>query len=365
MKKQEEAEAEKKESSIWDVVSEAGHFGLDIVGLFPGAGDLADLANCAWYGAEGDAVDAALSCAAAVPGAGYGATAAKYGKKAEKFFKAAAKGGKEVAIACKRNSFTPETPVMMAGGGSRPIKDVRIGDKVLATDPETGRNAARTVDDVIVGSGVKHLVRLTVDTDGDQGAATGEVTATDGHPFWLVDRQEWVKAGDITPGALLRTPDGATNKVEAVRTWTAEQQVFNLTVADLHTYYVRVGAAAVLVHNSNPCKEIVLGQFDHFEQARNEALKLLGPIDEASRKTLIGRLESATSTYGKPVGFTTKVNGVFKQFRLDIDEAKGLHINVMVGKGASARKWAVPWKSKATDFKDMEKELEQFLKNNT
>ncbi|MEU4200739.1 hypothetical protein AB0F64_12390 [Streptomyces sp. NPDC026294] len=44
---------------------------------------------------------------------------------------------------------------------------------------------------------------------------------------------------------------------------------------------------------------------------------------------------------------------------------KKLHINAMVGKSDSARKWAVPWKSKATDFKEMEKELEKFLKNNT
>lgn len=38
------------------------------------------------------------------------------------------------------NSFTPDTRVLMADGTSKAIKDVKIGDKVLATDPETGRS---------------------------------------------------------------------------------------------------------------------------------------------------------------------------------------------------------------------------------
>jgi RHS repeat-associated protein len=91
-------------------------------------------------------------------------------------------------------------------------------------------------------------------------------------------------------------------------------------------------------------KEIPVGPFDHFEQARNEALRLMGDIDPATRQRLVGRLEAATSTYGKVVGFTTRVGGVFKQFRLDYDPVKGTHINVLVGKGAAAQKWAVGWR---------------------
>nr|WP_307175341.1 Hint domain-containing homing endonuclease [Streptomyces africanus] len=43
------------------------------------------------------------------------------------------------AVTCKvGNSFTPDTKVLMADGSTKRIKDVDIGDRVLATDPETG-----------------------------------------------------------------------------------------------------------------------------------------------------------------------------------------------------------------------------------
>jgi RHS repeat-associated protein len=99
------------------------------------------------------------------------------------------------------------------------------------------------------------------------------------------------------------------------------------------------------------CKEVILDSFARFEQARNKALELLGKIDPATRQSYFGRLETAESTYEKKVGFTTTVDGVFKRFRLDFDPAKGPHINVEVGKGASAKKWAVPWNGTEADLK--------------
>ena len=50
-----------------------GHGALDVAGLVPVIGEQADLANAAWYEAEGDHVNAALSAASAVPLLGYGA----------------------------------------------------------------------------------------------------------------------------------------------------------------------------------------------------------------------------------------------------------------------------------------------------
>jgi len=44
-----------------------GHFGLDLVGLVPGWGAFADLANAAWYAAEGDYESAARSAVYAIP----------------------------------------------------------------------------------------------------------------------------------------------------------------------------------------------------------------------------------------------------------------------------------------------------------
>ncbi len=89
-----------KEKGWWDRWgSEALHVGLDVVGLIPGVGEIADGANALVYLAEGDKVNAAISAAAMIPGAGMAATGAKYGKKvvgavAEGVLK---KGGREAA----------------------------------------------------------------------------------------------------------------------------------------------------------------------------------------------------------------------------------------------------------------------------
>ncbi len=73
----------KKEEGWWKSWGSAVTHGvLDVVGLIPVVGEIADGANALIYVAEGDYVNAAISAAAMVPGAGMAATGAKYGKKA-------------------------------------------------------------------------------------------------------------------------------------------------------------------------------------------------------------------------------------------------------------------------------------------
>lgn len=69
------------EKSWWGSWGEAVHTGLDIVGLIPGVGEIADGANAVIYLAEGDKVNAAISAAAMIPGVGMAATGAKLGGK--------------------------------------------------------------------------------------------------------------------------------------------------------------------------------------------------------------------------------------------------------------------------------------------
>ncbi|WP_220189666.1 Hint domain-containing protein, partial [Streptomyces phytophilus] len=73
---------------------------------------------------------------------------------------------------CESNSFTAGTPVLMADGTTKPIEDVKVGDKVLTTDPETGKTSIETVTAEIVGTGSKNLVQITVDVDGKHGKKT-------------------------------------------------------------------------------------------------------------------------------------------------------------------------------------------------
>ncbi|MFI2504747.1 polymorphic toxin-type HINT domain-containing protein [Streptomyces sp. NPDC018972] len=148
------------------------------------------------------------------------------------------------------NSFVTGTRVLMADGTTKPIEKVKAGDKVVTTDPETGERRIETVTAEIKGEGLKHLVKVTIDTDGGKGTKTAEVTATDGHPFWVPELGEWLDATDLKSGQWLRTSAGTYVQITAVERWTSPgTTVHNLTVSNTHTYYVLAGPSAVLVHN--------------------------------------------------------------------------------------------------------------------
>lgn len=88
-------QSDKPEEKSWGNV--IGHGILDVVGLVPVVGELADGANAAWYAAEGDYTNAALSAAAMIPFAGWGATGAKLGMKGYKSLSKTAKVVDKVA----------------------------------------------------------------------------------------------------------------------------------------------------------------------------------------------------------------------------------------------------------------------------
>jgi hypothetical protein len=59
----------------------------------------------------------------------------------------------------------------------------------------------------------------------------------------------------------LQTSAGTHVQVTAIKKWTATQRVHNLTVDDIHTYYVLAGDQAILVHND--------GIFDAFKKKQS------------------------------------------------------------------------------------------------
>ncbi|MBQ6640845.1 MAG: HNH/ENDO VII family nuclease [Saccharopolyspora sp.] len=65
-------------------LADIGHTALDLGGLIPGIGELADGANAAWYAAEGDHLNAGLSAAAMIPIGGWAATGSKLAGKGAK-----------------------------------------------------------------------------------------------------------------------------------------------------------------------------------------------------------------------------------------------------------------------------------------
>ncbi|WP_371579310.1 polymorphic toxin-type HINT domain-containing protein [Streptomyces sp. NBC_01314] len=149
------------------------------------------------------------------------------------------------------HSFVPGTKVLMADGSTKSIEDVKTGDKILATDPETGRTEVKTVTAEITGEGRKNLVRITLSVVINGKKQTATVTATEAHPFWVPTLGAWIDATELTVGERLRTSTGSLVGITAIHRWTQQATVHNLTVADLHTYYVLAGETPVLVHNCN------------------------------------------------------------------------------------------------------------------
>ncbi|MFY1672501.1 LamG-like jellyroll fold domain-containing protein [Plantactinospora sp. WMMB334] len=234
------------------------------------------------------------------------------------------------------NSFAPGTAVLMADGSSKPIEQVRVGEKVIATDPTTGRTEAREVTDLISGQGEKSMVEVTVDVDGAAGDRTGTLTATDGHPFWVAGPDRWVTAEKLTVGAMLRTAAGTFVQITGIKRWTAQgQRAHNLTVDGLHTYHVVAGGAPVLVHNDvcrlssvgKPGDVVVLGNIEDTKVAKTWAGHLV--LDDPNW-TPAGNMQwiedvadAGREVYlATPIRFNTlwdSTNVRHRVFRLEID----------------------------------------------
>ena len=121
------------------------------------------------------------------------------------------------------------------------IEDVQVGDSVWAYNYETGETELKEVLNVWVKETDEILHVSTSD---------GETTidTTTNHPFY-VEEKGWVAAGDIEVGDVLYTADGDEVEVTDLELENLAEpiSVYNLEVADFHTYFV--GEYGVLVHN--------------------------------------------------------------------------------------------------------------------
>ena len=143
------------------------------------------------------------------------------------------------SIACFR-SFSADTGVLMADGTTKPISEIEPGDMIWAVAPETNDAGPRPV--VAIWPHEDMLLEFTVEG--------GSVTTTEDHHFWNVTDQAWQETQHIDQGDHLLTADG--HVVEAGNLdWTTAHHAdaYDLTIGEIHTYFVSVGDEQVLVHN--------------------------------------------------------------------------------------------------------------------
>jgi len=122
--------------------------------------------------------------------------------------------------------------------------------EIQETDKKAGKTVAEPVTAAIIEDHQnKTLVDVTV-ANGTFVAQPGTITATDYHPFWDSDHHKWTQAKDLNPGSHLLTLGGRTAFVTTIHTHQEHDiSLRNLTIYQLHTYYVVAGSTSVLVHN--------------------------------------------------------------------------------------------------------------------
>ncbi len=178
----------------------------------------------------------------------------------------AGKGGKGTC------SFHGET-LILTRRGEVPIRDVHVGDEVMARDEASGETAWKAVV-AHYANRYEHTLRIVI-LDLESGASH-VVRSNRIHPFFVVSKEQqpellavsggepqrgkgslegdWVEAAQLRSGDRLLGTGGGWSEIVNVSSARSPFTAFNLTVADFHTYFVKGPSAndnvpSVWVHN--------------------------------------------------------------------------------------------------------------------
>jgi hypothetical protein len=145
------------------------------------------------------------------------------------------------AVAC----FTARTPIVVDhAGNSKPVEELEVGDVLLARnefDPAGPLELQRVEEKCVREAAVMELV-----VRGRSIKTTAE------HPFFVPAQNRFVPAGELKAGDQLVSSSGELISIDSVSPLSELTTVYNLRVADFHTYFV--GGALwtwdVWVHNA-------------------------------------------------------------------------------------------------------------------
>ena len=112
----------------------------------------------------------------------------------------------------------------------------------LSPCPPVAEGPGRVVTGRFVTRDAGNLVQITLENGT-------EIRATDVHPIWSVDREEWVPAGELVPSEQVDTLTGPV-AVESVERLHSGLDVYIIEVHGPHVF--RVTADGVLVYNAGP-----------------------------------------------------------------------------------------------------------------
>ena len=132
--------------------------------------------------------------------------------------------------------FAAGTRVLMADGALQDIAALETGDQLLSRDPATGDFRPVSVEKVYQADQPEHYL------------INGALRVTGTHPFML-EQGATRSAAELRPDDVVQGKD-ATVTIQSIERIEANQEVFNLTVSDTHTFFVSGGDTDIYwVHN--------------------------------------------------------------------------------------------------------------------
>ncbi|WP_194174200.1 RHS repeat-associated core domain-containing protein [Luteimicrobium xylanilyticum] len=132
-------------------------------------------------------------------------------------------GGSALKGAARSCSFAGSTPVVLADGSRKDIKDVTAGDRVLATDPETGEQLGEPVVQVFKHQDSYYRVSIGGES----------LTTTANHPLWSVTDDRFERADQLSVGEQVLGADGRGVAVTASGALATAGWAYNLSVQDI------------------------------------------------------------------------------------------------------------------------------------
>ncbi|MFC1704534.1 C25 family cysteine peptidase [Candidatus Omnitrophota bacterium] len=127
--------------------------------------------------------------------------------------------------------FLPGTPILMSDGTEKSIEKVKVGDKVLAFDEETGEFKEDKVVEFFQHPAEEYLI------------INEYLKVTKNHPVY--SNGTWVEIGTLTIGDELFSRNSKPVRITSIKEVKEPTQVYNLEVNPYHTYV----AGGIVAHN--------------------------------------------------------------------------------------------------------------------
>ena len=119
---------------------------------------------------------------------------------------------------------------------TKPIEDIKVGDKVLAYDEKTGENTYKPV---------LHLFRNKSEEWTGVTVNGEEIISTPGHKYYLPNTKAWVSAEELEVGINVLLSNGEYGIIEIASKSQASGRALSILINHVNIYKDLIGSANV------------------------------------------------------------------------------------------------------------------------